>query len=710
MNGYHIKYMNTELEIEITRLNPEVPLPKYETVGSVAFDIAAFEDKTILPSQIVLIRTGLIISVPSSYCLLLASRSSGPNKLGIAMPHGIGIIDQDYCGHQDELLIQVTNISGQIVNIAKGTRIAQGVIVPMINALWKEVPLSARNLSRGGFGSTGVASVEARHGAPLPRQNIFPAIDTLTEEEKAKVAPFVSNMDSSIFALKHLPQEVSAALFSRYSRASGTLKEILVREFLKDANLSELIGGVSSQNIGSLEDVRQKADNFFKKVLAAYGDESVAELGGAHLAIENVSMLAIETLEKPRIGLSPLEKSTRYVEFDEQWDNRYRYYRDPKLMQSIYGGEYIQLMDRIFSEYSFLLEKMKSYFKQKFPQDQETSDRAYASTIRAKACDVLRLMLPMSTQANLGFFGNGRAFEYLINRLLAHPLTETSQIGQLSLQELEKVIPSFVRRPKETQGLELQAYLKKQARVRRELYYQYYQDYEQEFLEPAVNIVRYDVDAEVNIIASSMFSESNLPLAQLKNIARNMTFEEQSRFITKAAADRKNRFEKLSRAFEAARYEIEIIGDIGVFKDFKRHRICSQERQPYSTLLGFVIPKEIIEIGAEDAYRQIMKSADTLWQKVNIEMPYESEYVIPMAYLMRDRMELSLREMAYIIELRSTPAGHPSYRFIAQEMFRQLQKIHPHFADLINCNFMEVDLERLYAEKKTDEKLKSLMS
>lgn len=702
--------MNTELEIEITRLSSDIALPKYETAGSVAFDISAWEDKMILPNQIVLIRTGLIISVPDGYGLLLASRSSGPNKLGISMPHGVGIIDQDYRGPKDELLIQVTNISGQIVNIVKGTRIAQGVIVPLIKALWKEVPLSSRNASRGGFGSTDQIKeeIEGQEDKARDVQNSFPAIDTLTEEEKAKVAPFVSNMNSSIFALKHLPQEVSAALFSRYSRASGTLKEILVREFLKDANLSELIGGVETQSIASLQDVRQKADNFFKKVLAAYGDESVAELGGAHLAIENVSMLAIETLEKPRIGLSPLEKSTRYVEFDEQWDNRYRYYRDPRLMQSVYAQEYIQLMDKIFSEYSFLLEKMKNYFKQKFPQDQETSDRAYASTIRAKACDVLRLMLPMSTQSNLGFFGNGRAFEYLINRLLAHPLTETNQIGQLALNELEKVIPSFVRRPKENQGIELQNYLKKQANVRRELYYQYYQESDGELLEPAVNIVRYDVDAEVNIVASSMFTESNLPLAQLKNIARNMTFEEQSRFITKAAAGRKNRFEKLSRAFEATGYEIEIIGDIGVFKDFKRHRICSQERQPYSTLLGYVTPKEIIEIGAEDVYRQIMKLADTLWQKLNIEMPHESEYVIPMAYLMRDRMELSLREMVYIIELRSTPASHPSYRFIAQEMYRQLQKIHPHFANLINCDFREVDLERLYAEKKTDEKLSQI--
>lgn len=689
--------MNQELAIDITRISPEVPLPQYQTAGSVAFDIAAYETTTVNPRQIVKIRSGLIFSVPQGFALIVASRSSGPTKLGFSLPHGIGILDQDYRGSNDELLIQIQNITSQTIEIQKGARIAQGFIIPIVKALWKEVPLSARGQSRGGFGSTNQI-----------KESPFLAIDSLTDEEKVKVAPFVTNMDRSIFALKDLPQEVAAALFSRYSRAAGTLKEILGREFLKDSDLSSLIGGAEMSNISSLQAAREKADLFFKRVLAAYGDESVAELGGAHLAIENVSLLAIETLEKPRIGLSPLEKSTRYIEFDERFDDNYRYFRDPKLLQSIYGHEYIQLMDKIFSEYSFLLEKMKSYFKRKFPQNPLTSDRAYQSTIRAKACDILRLCLPMSTQTNVGFFGNGRAFEYLINRLLASPLTETNQIGQIALGELEKIIPSFLRRPKEIQGLELQAYLKKQLTLRRELYYQYYQESGEQSLEPAVNIIRYDVDAEVNIIAASMFSESILPLAQLKDIARRMTFAEKSLFIKKAAADRKNRFEKLSRAFEAARYEIEIIGDIGVFKDFKRHRICSQERQLYSTLLGYITPKEIIGIGAEDSYRQIMKAADTLWQKVNIEFPDESEYLIPMAYLMRERLDLNLRELAYIIELRSTPAGHPSYRFIAHELYRQLQKIHPHFADLINCDFREVDLERLYSEKKIDERLSQI--
>lgn len=688
--------MNQELEIKITRVSPEVSLPKYETKGAVAFDIAAFENAIVNPQEIVKIRSGLIFSIPQGFALIVASRSSSPTKLGFSLPHGIGILDQDYCGSDDELLIQVQNITSQIIEIKKGSRIAQGLIIPIARALWQEVPLSARGQSRGGFGSTGA--------------NNFPAIDRLTEEEKIKVAPFVTNLDRSIFALKNLPQEVAAALFSRYSRAASTLKEILVREFLKDADISELIGGVETQNMASLQAAREKADLFFKRVLAAYGDESVAELGGAHLAIENVSLLAIETLEKPRIGLSPLEKSTRYIEFDEKFDDNYRYFRDPKLLQSIYGYEYIQLMEKIFSEYRFLLEKMKNYFKRKFPQDPLTSDRAYQSTIRAKACDVLRLYLPMSTQTNVGFFGNGRAFEYLINRLLASPLTEINQIGQIAIGELAKIIPSFVRRPKESQGLELQTYLKKQRTLRRELYYQYYQESGGTMLEPAVNIIRYDIDAEVNIVAASMFSESILPLAQLKEIARKMTFAEKILFIKKAAANRKNRFEKLSRAFEAARFEIEIIGDIGVFKDLKRHRICSQERQPYSTLLGYITPKEIIEVGAEDSYRQIMKAADTLWQKVNIEFPFESEYLIPMAYLMRERLDLNLRELAYIIELRSTPAGHPSYRFIAHELYRQLQKIHPHFADLINCDFRQVELERLYSENKIDERLNQIQN
>jgi len=314
----------------------------------------------------------------------------------------------------------------------------------------------------------------------------------------------------------------------------------------------------------------------------------------------------------------------------------------------------------------------------------------------------------MASRANMGFFGNGRAFEYLINNLLAHPLKEANQIGQLALQELKKVVPSFMHRPEEKHGIDLQNYLKDQRQARTELYNNYFAEIPDQQMEPSVNIVRYDADAEINIIAASMFTESNLPLSLLREIARSMTYDEQQRFFQKAAAGRKNRFQKLSRAFEAAKYEFEIIADIGVFKDFKRHRICSQERQPYTTSLGYIIPDEIVEIGAEDRYIQLMDRADEIYQLLNYQFPLESEYVIPMAYLMRDRIELNLRELAYLIEIRSISAGHPSYRFIAQEMHRQLEKIHPHFADLILCEFDEVEMERLKSEERIDEKINSL--
>ena len=273
--------MNEEIEIEITRLSSDLPLPEYQTSGSVAFDIIAFENAWIEPEAITRIRSGLILSIPNGFALLIANRSSGPAKLGTSLPHGIGIIDQDYRGQADELLIQLTNITDKSIQILKGTRIAQGLIIPVTKAKWKEIPLENRGLSRGGFGNTGYST---NFNSPDPRNN-FPAIDDLTEDEKTKLQPFVTNMDQSVFALKNLPQEVAAALFSRYSRTPNTLKEVLIREFLKDTDISDLVGQQENSN-ASLESARSRADKFFQRVLAAYGDESVAELGGAHLAIE----------------------------------------------------------------------------------------------------------------------------------------------------------------------------------------------------------------------------------------------------------------------------------------------------------------------------------------------------------------------------------------------------------------------------------------
>ena len=142
------------MKVKIKRIDKNLPLPVYETDGSVGFDILAREDSTIEPKSISLIPANIIVEVPVGYMLIVASRSSTPKKKGLMTPHGFGIIDHDYCGPEDEIKIQVFNFTDAPVSIKKGEKIAQGVFVRIDKFEWEELD-EIRTESRGGFGSTG---------------------------------------------------------------------------------------------------------------------------------------------------------------------------------------------------------------------------------------------------------------------------------------------------------------------------------------------------------------------------------------------------------------------------------------------------------------------------------------------------------------------------------------------------------------------------
>ena len=222
-------------------------------------------------------------------------------------------------------------------------------------------------------------------------------------------------MDSGCFVLINLPEAVKGALFSRYSRSSKSLRRVLLDEFIlnPETGFAEIVGQVTNQGESQLV-ATKKAEDFYDRVLVGYGDDSVAELGGAHLACENISMVLTKIMQDARIGISPLEKSTRYVYFDQKEDGKYRYHREEKIMQSKFANEYLRVCDLLFDTYALLIPQIAKIEQEKFPREETVSERAYASTIRAKVCDILRGILPASTLTNAGFFGNGRAFEYLL--------------------------------------------------------------------------------------------------------------------------------------------------------------------------------------------------------------------------------------------------------------------------------------------------------
>src|SRR5689334_8098599 len=276
--------------------------------------------------------------------------------------------------------------------------------------------------------------------------------------ESSLLERYFTNLDRPVFALRNLPEVVKGALFSRYSRTEKSLRKVLLDEFINepDSGFDRLAGappqgssrsqGEASDFVGIADDdmvAVRRAEEFYERVLVGYGDDSVAELAGAHVAVEQVSTLAAKALEDSRIGISPLEKSTRYVRFDRPgFDGRYLYRRGSELSHP----EYEPAADALFETYSALVEPVTDAIRSRFPQEEGETDRAWKSATRAKALDLLRGLLPAGTLTNLGLFGNGRSFEYLITKMAAHELPESRRLATDLHRELSLVIPAFVRR------------------------------------------------------------------------------------------------------------------------------------------------------------------------------------------------------------------------------------------------------------------------
>ncbi|MFH1056776.1 MAG: FAD-dependent thymidylate synthase, partial [Candidatus Micrarchaeota archaeon] len=346
--------------------------------------------------------------------------------------------------------------------------------------------------------------------------NALDSSSEFTPEERKAIEPFFTNLDKDVFALTNLPEVVKGALFSRYSRSDKSLRRVLLDEFIlkPEMGFKEIVGFQVQSGTEQTVAV-QKAEEFYDRVLVGYGDDSVAELGGAHLACENVSNIASKVLEEPRIGLSPLEKSTRYVWFDKKnAKGEYKYYREPEIMASNFADSYVETCDFLFDTYAKLVEPVKKFVVERFPQEENVSERAYASAVKAKACDIIRGLLPASTLTNVGIFGNGRAFEYLLLKMNASDLQEMRLTAGEMQAELSKVIPSFVKRADDRHGQATQQYLKETLRAVEKTSGEVLS----EETEPAkeVTLVDFDENALDNVVSAILYPSSHAPLEQIK--------------------------------------------------------------------------------------------------------------------------------------------------------------------------------------------------
>ena len=516
--------------------------------------------------------------------------------------------------------------------------------------------------------------------------------------EIAVLERYFTNMDGRVFALRNLPEVVKGALFSRYSRTEKSLRRVLLEEFL-DEPATGLAGGRGPKPSDALI-AADKAEEFYQRVLVGYGDDSVAELAGAHLAIEGVSTLAAKALEDSRIGISPLEKSTRYVRFDRPGaDGRYLYYRAPELGHRIYE----LAMEELFRTYSELVEPLTERIRHRYPIEPGETERAWKSTTRAKALDLLRGLLPASALTNLGLYGNGRAFEYLITKTWASDLPECRQLAVEMHGELGKVIPAFIKRAlDERYGSPAAARLALTRRRAAALA----PPRRNQAAPVQVRLVDSEPDAERKVLAAALFPHSDWPLEDLKT--GGVPIEAALRALM---GHRGNRRHRTPRALEHAGYTFEITANFGAYRDLQRHRMLTQDRQLLSTSLGYDVAPDLEQFGVLEPFIHSIELAAQAHHLLESAIgPLLAQYAVPLAFRLRWYFRTNLREVYHLCELRTTPQGHPDYRYVAQEMFRRVREVHPRLAEY--ARFVDLgsgdELERRASERRIDDMLSDL--
>jgi thymidylate synthase ThyX len=529
--------------------------------------------------------------------------------------------------------------------------------------------------------------------------------ELFTGEERAILAPHFTNLDGPVFALVDLPEVVKGALFARYSRSAKSLRRLYLDEFAQGGTPR---GSSSVETVGV-----ERAEKLYERVFFEYGDDSVAQLGSVHLACEQASQLLAKVLEWGRLA-AYLEQSTRYVPYDDRPGGRWRYLvpdevlaAGPELAERYQAG-----LDRAFETYARWLGPLQEFFRDLYPQSPEDSDFVYRMTIRAKACDTLRALLPAATRSNVGIFATAQAYEQLILRLRADPLAEVREYADLVLVELRKVIPAFLTRVDlPDRGGRWSEHLRRTredtAAVAGELLSGVVPETRGE-----VTLVDFDPDGEIKVVAAALYAVSELPDDQLLDEARKMSTEERTRVLRAYVGERLNRRHRPGRAFERTSYRFDVLCDYGAFRDLQRHRLLTLEWQPLSPAHGFEVPPEIEAAGALSDWSAVLEDSAALYERMReAGLGPAAQYAVSMAYRIRFYMDMNAREAMHLIELRTTPQGHPVYRRVCQQMHRLIGEEAGHRAIAEAMRFVDhsrVELERLEAERRTEAKRRAV--
>jgi thymidylate synthase ThyX len=534
--------------------------------------------------------------------------------------------------------------------------------------------------------------------------------ERFSADEEAVLRRYVTNLDQPVFALVNLPEVVKGALFARYSRSPKSLRRLFLDEFVGDLDVT---GDASVDATVGLE----RAEKLYEKVFVEYGDDSVAQLGGVHLACEQASNVLSKVLEWGRL-MAYLEQSTRYIAYNQRLENgQYRYFRPPEILDSPHGARFVGEMDRVFDTYGALLPQMHAWVAEQFPQQAGDSDFVYRQATRAKSLDALRGLLPAATLSNIGIYGTGQAYEQLLLRMRAHPLPEARWYADVMLTELRKVIPSFLQRVDVTErGGEWSAYLASTGRDTARVVERLWPDLAGGGPEPGsrlgtgtdvpeVVLLDFDPAGEEKVLVAACFAHLGCSEREAARRVALLAHDDRVALLRAYVGERRNRRHRPGRAFERTDYRFELVTDYGAFRDLQRHRMLTMEWQPLGISLGYDMPDLVEQAGLGERYDEAIGRAEWLYRSLISDFPDQASYAVALAHRVRYVMQLNAREAMHLLELRSGTQGHPAYRRAAQQMHRAIAEVAGHRALAESMCFVDhgsTDLERLESERRAE--------
>jgi thymidylate synthase ThyX len=518
-------------------------------------------------------------------------------------------------------------------------------------------------------------------------------VESFSEQERELLRPHFTNLDLPVFALVDLPETIKGALFARYSRYRGTLRRLYLEEFAADVPE----GGRPFEG-----EEGERAAGLYERVFMGYGDDSIAQVGGAHVACEWVSNILTKLLQRGRLA-AYLEQSTRYIPYDQAMpDGGYRYYSDGDL-----GAPYRGAMDEVFGIYSAALETVQAWAAERWPRGEDEPEKAWQSSIRAKALDLLRGLLPAGTLSHVGIFASGQAYEQLLLRMMASPLPEARHFAGMILTELRKVMPSFVARvDRPDRGGEWISYLERRREATERWVSRLGLDRRAGSDAHSVELVRVD-GSEDDLLAASLFESAAVAEGEIRRRIDELDPIERSELLAELAGERANRRHRPGRGWEAVRYRFEIVSDYGGFRDLQRHRMLTCQWQRLSPDLGAGIPEEVVEARVGDEYERGLERSRQEFERLEGEGRAElAPYALCLGYRIRYVLDFNAREAMHLIELRSGREGHPTYRAVAQAMHEQIAAVHPGIAAAMTHvdTSAEPRLERILSEIRTHRK------